>query len=73
MLNFGTFVNIVNYDKYNADSMSWMNYYVGIYRKTLALEPLALEPLALEPLALKPLAQEPIYFVQLVEERVFFK
>jgi hypothetical protein len=34
---------------------------------------LAFEPLALEPLALEPLALEPIYFVELDEERVFFK
>jgi hypothetical protein len=35
VLNFGTFVNIVSYDKYDADSMSWMNYYVGIYRNDI--------------------------------------
>ena len=25
--------HIVRYDKYNIDLMSWMNYYVGIFRK----------------------------------------
>jgi hypothetical protein len=39
----------------------------------LAQEPLAQEPLAFEPLAFEPLALEPISFVELVEERVFFK
>jgi hypothetical protein len=46
---------------------------LGYIEKTLALEPLALELLALEPLALESLALESIYFIELVEERVFFK
>jgi hypothetical protein len=34
VLNSGTFVNIVCYDKYDTDLMSWiMNYYLGILRK----------------------------------------
>ena len=35
VLYFGSFVHIVRYDKYDTDSMSLTNYYVGMYRKDI--------------------------------------
>ncbi len=63
MPNFGTYVNIVSYDKYDADSMSWMNYYVGMYRKDIG-------SWAAGSWATGSWVN---FFVELVKECVFFK